>query len=396
MVYRGCVMKIEEDFAIILTDSMEYIKVVKKDNLDVGKRIIFVKDDIYKEKKVSYKNLGLIAAIFIMMIFSVTLINKMNIFNHVSHGAAAVVSVDINPSIEFEINKKNEVIKAVPLNNEGKELIDEDLKGKPIEEALSIIIRNAEEKEYITKEKNSVLISTTVIKDDFKEKTKELEKHIESKMKEKIELEEVNLVYVEGNKEDLKEAKKQEVSIGKYEVYKKSKEKNENKTLEQIKKMKVQDIVDEGLVESKGKTKKDKGNRKSDKKIEDNKERLKEKLKEKNISKEEFKKKNLDPTRINKVQELKKIYKDEHRKLLEENKKKKFQIMKERKKKRQEKIKEEMKKRIKERIKEFNKNKKREDEEKRKEYLESKKGMKNKKSKRDKEKDDDDDEKDDD
>ncbi|MCT4619073.1 MAG: anti-sigma factor domain-containing protein [Marinisporobacter sp.] len=385
MVYRGCVMKVEKDFAIILTDTMEYIKVIKKDNLHVGKRIIFVKDDIYKEKKVSYKKFGIIAAIFVMMIFSVTSINKLNMFNHVSLGATAIISVDINPSIEFEINKKSEVIRVKPFNQEGQELIDEDLKGKPIEEALAIIIRNAEEKEYITEEKNSILISTTVIEDDFEEKTKELEKHIERKMKEKIEQEKVNIVYVKGNKEDLEEAKKQEISIGKYEVYKKSKEKNENKTLEQIKKMKVQEIVDEGLIQPKIKIKKDKIDKKGYRKLENNKEKSKEKLREKNISKEGFENKKLKFPIKNKVQELKENHKDE-------NKKKKFEVVKEEKKEREEEIKKDMKKRIKEKIKDLNTNKKREEQEKKKEKSESKKDEKNKKSKINKYRDKEDDE----
>jgi hypothetical protein len=378
-------MKVEKDFAIILTDTMEYIKVIKKDNLHVGKRIIFVKDDIYKEKKVSYKKFGIIAAIFVMMIFSVTSINKLNMFNHVSLGATAIISVDINPSIEFEINKKSEVIRVKPFNQEGQELIDEDLKGKPIEEALAIIIRNAEEKEYITEEKNSILISTTVIEDDFEEKTKELEKHIERKMKEKIEQEKVNIVYVKGNKEDLEEAKKQEISIGKYEVYKKSKEKNENKTLEQIKKMKVQEIVDEGLIQPKIKIKKDKIDKKGYRKLENNKEKSKEKLREKNISKEGFENKKLKFPIKNKVQELKENHKDE-------NKKKKFEVVKEEKKEREEEIKKDMKKRIKEKIKDLNTNKKREEQEKKKEKSESKKDEKNKKSKINKYRDKEDDE----
>ena len=76
----------------------------------------------------------------------------------------------------------------------------------------------------------------------------------------------LNVIYVKGNKKDLKEAKKKEISVGKYEVYKKSKEKNKGTTIDEIKEMKVQEIVDEGLVKSKVKFKIDEKERKNNNK----------------------------------------------------------------------------------------------------------------------------------
>ncbi|WP_168198349.1 anti-sigma factor domain-containing protein [Crassaminicella thermophila] len=318
MVYRGCVIKIEDDFVVVLTDKTQYIKVKKKDGLDVGKRIIFVKEDIYKEKKVTYKSFGMIAAIFMAMIFSVTLIGNLNI----SYGAAAVVSVDINPSIELEINKRNEVIKVTPLNEDGKELICEELKGKLIEEAIFVIITNAKQKNFITKEKNSILISTTVIKDDLKEKTKALENAIEEKIKQEKKLDGINIIYVEGNKKDLKEAKKQQISIGKYEVYKQSKEKNPKITLQQIKDMKVQEIAEKRIGKLKVKEvkiHKDKKDKKLDEKIENHKNDMKEIKEEKRLKL----KKKKDSKKDKAVKEKKKNSSKDGRKKKEELSKKK-------------------------------------------------------------------------
>ncbi|QZY54240.1 anti-sigma factor domain-containing protein [Crassaminicella profunda] len=266
MVYRGCVLKIEEGFAIVLTNHAKYLKIIKKDGLVVGKEIVFVKEDIYKDKRFTVKKIGLIAAVFMIMVLSMTGIEKLNILETISY-AAAVVSVDINPSIEFKINKEKKVLHVEALNTDGKELIDREFKDMPIEEAVRIVIDHAKKKQYITKDKNAVLISTVAINDDFKEKTVELKKEIEEKIQEDQNLEDINLIYVQGNGKDLMEAKKQKMSIGKYEVYKQSKEKEQNITLDQIKSMKVQEMVDKEIGELKDKKVKNKVEEKVEKGI---------------------------------------------------------------------------------------------------------------------------------
>lgn len=257
MIYRGCIVRIEKDFAIIMTDTMEYLKIIKRDGLSVGNKIIFVEEDIYQEKQNSLKHIGLIAAVFILLILSMTSISNQS---YVSN-AVAIVSLDINPSIEFEVDKRNKVINVIPINEEAEELLDRDLVGSNIEKAIAIIIYDAKERDYITEERNSILISTAVTKDDFHIDTEKFEMDIKNQLKEDPTLQDVNLIYVESNKKNLVEANKEHVSIGKYEVYKQLKEKDNKITLKQIKKMKVQEIVNKDIIELKMKKK----NRKKDK-----------------------------------------------------------------------------------------------------------------------------------
>lgn len=246
MVYRGCVIKVEKDFAIVLTDEVEYVKIIKKDGLVVGQKIIFVKEDMYKENREDFMSIRLVAAVFMVLFLSISLLGKFHIFNNAS-AAAMVISVDINPSIQFEINKEEKVIKARAINQEGQKLLDRDFTGMTIEDSVHTVIENAKMKNYMTEEKNSILIATVPLKDDFKEKARKLEKEFVEIIKQDMELEKVNYIYIDGNKEDLKESKKQQLSIGKYEVYKKSKQKDQNITLEQIKAMKVEEIVNKKI-----------------------------------------------------------------------------------------------------------------------------------------------------
>ena len=86
MIYRGCIVKVEKDFAVVMTNTMEYLKVIKKDGLRVGGQILFVKEDLYREKSMSYKPILSIAAVLIIMIMSVTLSGVFQFTGYISNG----------------------------------------------------------------------------------------------------------------------------------------------------------------------------------------------------------------------------------------------------------------------------------------------------------------------
>ena len=55
------------------------------------------------------------------------------------HAAMNWLSMDINPSIEINLNRNDRVNSMVALNNEAKDIISDDLNGKTIDEAFNII-----------------------------------------------------------------------------------------------------------------------------------------------------------------------------------------------------------------------------------------------------------------
>ncbi len=270
--YRGCVLKVEKDFAIVMTDQMEYLRIIKKKNLKIGQEIIFVSGDIYKEKGNSGRRIGIVAALLAILLVSITFVGKFNVFNRISAEAVAVVSVDINPSFEFEVDRRYKVIKVVPINQDAKNLIDQSLIGKDIEQAISMIIDSAREKNYITAEKNSVLIAMVILEKNSETNHKLLGRNIEDRIRQNAEKKSVEWVYVQGHKEDLQEARKHQISIGKYEVFKQFSEKNHPINLKKARTMKIEEMVDQGIVKGK-KDKKQKG-------VEERKEHPKDQIKE--------------------------------------------------------------------------------------------------------------------
>lgn len=241
MIYKGCIIKIENDFAIVLSDDMKYMRVIKKDGMDVGNKIVFVKEDIYIENKINYKKISALAAVVFILFMS---INIFNIKSNENMIPAAVVSLDINPSIEFELNKKGIVTKVNDINKEANEIIDKEVIGKKIEEALYITINNAREKKYISSQKNSILIADVILDSTVKE-ILNIEEDLQVKLNNDKNDSYIKVVYLKSNKNNMKNAHKNDMSIGKYEAFKEIEKKNANASVYEVKNMKVYQIFDQ-------------------------------------------------------------------------------------------------------------------------------------------------------
>ncbi len=92
----------------------------------------------------------------------------------------AVVALDVNPSIELEIDKNEEVIRARALNADAeKVLADMDLEGVDLNVAVNAIIGSMLQNGYLTVERNSILVS---VSSENKERAAELQSSISGKI----------------------------------------------------------------------------------------------------------------------------------------------------------------------------------------------------------------------
>ena len=75
------------------------------------------------------------------------------------------VSIDVNPSIELEVNRQEKVLKANPLNEDAKTLLDGmELEGTNLKTAVNAVIGSMVQNGYLTADANSILL--TVDNDD--------------------------------------------------------------------------------------------------------------------------------------------------------------------------------------------------------------------------------------
>lgn len=118
---------------------------------------------IYMEKK---KNRGFtafaaVAAVFVLLIAGI-FIAKNNGLGTSSNALAAVVSLDVNPSIELKVDKDEEVVSATGLNADGKKVLEGmDLEDTDLDVAVNAIIGSMLKHGYLSDMQNSILLSVS-------------------------------------------------------------------------------------------------------------------------------------------------------------------------------------------------------------------------------------------
>ena len=91
-----------------------------------------------------------------VMIFT----GAFTMFNKIQNDVFAVVNIDVNPSVELSINKKQEVVEARALNEDGTAILDGmDLAGTDVKVACNALIGSMVRQGYLSELTNSVLVS---------------------------------------------------------------------------------------------------------------------------------------------------------------------------------------------------------------------------------------------
>ena len=117
---------------------------------------------IYMEKKKNntLRSVAAIAAVFVLLIAGIFLAKN---FQGGSSGTlAAVVSFDVNPSIELSVDKNEKVLSAVGLNDDGREVLDGmELKDTDLDVAVNAIVGSMLQHGYLDDMANSILLSVS-------------------------------------------------------------------------------------------------------------------------------------------------------------------------------------------------------------------------------------------
>ena len=93
-----------------------------------------------------------------------------------AHAVTSVVSLDVNPSIQLEVNKNEKVLSATPMNDDGAEILDGmDLKGTQADVAMYAIIGSLLQHGYVDELANSILIT---VEDDDQARGEKLQQEL--------------------------------------------------------------------------------------------------------------------------------------------------------------------------------------------------------------------------
>ena len=104
--------------------------------MEVGDTIFFLEEDLYELTKSRNNMKNKIIPILTIAAMLVLLVVPM-VKNNISGGAYALMSIDVNPSIEFELDKNKNIVNVYGVNDDGKTINLEELKGKTLEEGIA-------------------------------------------------------------------------------------------------------------------------------------------------------------------------------------------------------------------------------------------------------------------
>lgn len=91
------------------------------------------------------------------------------------------VSLDVNPSIEYELNAFDRVISVVAVNDDGEKIVDElDVKNEKIQKAILNTVEKLEKEGYLTEEEYAGIVIAISNKDE--EKSEQLTKDIKDEI----------------------------------------------------------------------------------------------------------------------------------------------------------------------------------------------------------------------
>lgn len=134
----------------------------------------------------------------------------------------SIVNFDVNPSIEIKVNKREDVIDVLALNDDAKIVLkDMDFKNVDLDVAVNAIIGSMLKNGYINNTENSILIS---VKNNNENKSLEIQNKVTTSINELLESSSINAsILTQEYKEnsELKEfADKYDISLGKAKLVK--------------------------------------------------------------------------------------------------------------------------------------------------------------------------------
>ncbi|MFS0671871.1 hypothetical protein [Ornithinibacillus sp. 179-J 7C1 HS] len=160
---KGIVMEQHRKYIIVMTHDGLFEKAHPIKDVSIGFEVEYepiIQNNWFsgfKEKFLTMR-VASIAVVFLIMLLPIYMVVNGN-------ETYAYVDIDINPSIELEINNDLKVSKLIPLNDDANSLLDDigNLKGMEVENAIEVIMNQSEKNGLVNAVKN-VLIGVHYVK----------------------------------------------------------------------------------------------------------------------------------------------------------------------------------------------------------------------------------------
>ncbi|MCQ6268053.1 hypothetical protein M1K46_20745 [Fictibacillus sp. WQ 8-8] len=237
---KGIVVEVKRRHLIVLSEGGIFRKVkISNRQYTVGSDI-YLPNELEKQRTfrlptISWKTTTVFMMTFILLFFQFS--------PYTGQGVYAYVGIEMNPSIELEIDGDMLVQNITAYNSDGKKLLAilEDWQNQPIEEVTEKIFEICRAKGFI-KPNQEVIVTTTINKDVSKETQRKIEQKINSLMEKKAQENKIDMTSLIMSNQERKRAKKIGVSPGKYAIFIAAKEAGIEITKADIKQKSIQEL----------------------------------------------------------------------------------------------------------------------------------------------------------
>ncbi len=153
------------------------------------------------------------------------------------------LSIDVNPSIELEVNRINKVVSVNALNEDAKKVVNGlKLKGEDLDDAVEDIMESMIKNGYITNETDNKILLTAKDGEESKEMLNEANIVIDTILEGKKLQAKLISQSIDFTEKDLENAHKYNISIGKQNIIKRILEEDNTLTMEELASTRVSDL----------------------------------------------------------------------------------------------------------------------------------------------------------
>lgn len=249
MEYLGVVLEIKDNKAYLITDSCEVVCIRKQPGMYEGMEIAFEPSEKINKANsaVQYSAvIGSVAAVFIAIMFYVNLIFSNQIY--------AYVDIDINSNWELTVDKNNRVIDIKTNDKKSKFLIEDiNFKSEPIENVVVDMVEKLNKNGLIDlNSDNKVLITACLQTKDGRQSEKDGLKNLElsyPRIIDELSSRNIKPYFMEAKAEDRKLAADNNISVGRYSIYKIGKEQGMDLDIENLKQNEINEIIEKVVID---------------------------------------------------------------------------------------------------------------------------------------------------
>lgn len=244
----GVIYELEERKALVLTSEGEFVLLKRQNHMLLGQQVRFNRQDIHMKRKWNNKYAAIASTVAAVFVAVLLLMNSFNLDK-----AYCFINIDINPSIEFVLDSKYNIIEAKPINGDGEFVLDSiEIEKRHIEDVFLDLIKKSIDFEFIKPETHDIVLVSAALNDkEFSIKRNKDEQKILELMDSIGELKgqfnkefNISVETLKVTAKEREEALEKNVSMGKYNLYLKAKKIKKDIELEDVEKVNISELME--------------------------------------------------------------------------------------------------------------------------------------------------------